>query len=202
MNPAIDRIARPPPMPLQTNGLVEHGADGTLQAFLRPGDWLFGGGPVTVRTLLGSCVSVVLWSPAHRMGGLCHGLLPRRRVPPGSGLDGRFLEEATAWLEAQLASQGIGGDALRASVFGGDGAGPASIGAGNVAWARAWLQQRRLPVEQMDVGGRVLRRLTMTLDAGVVNVAHGGPWAALEEQPWARRAAPDRSSRRSPRVVP
>lgn len=45
---------------------------------LQIGQFFFGGGRTKVRTLLGSCVSITLWHPRLKVGGMCHYLLPRR----------------------------------------------------------------------------------------------------------------------------
>ncbi|MET0535192.1 MAG: chemotaxis protein CheD [Steroidobacter sp.] len=45
---------------------------------LRIGQFYFGSGYIKIRTLLGSCVSIVMWHPRLRVGGMCHYLLPRR----------------------------------------------------------------------------------------------------------------------------
>lgn len=182
----VTHLMRHPPepatTPLDTTGLLDRGADGEMLVFLRPGDWLFGGGDGIVRTLLGSCVSLTLWSHRHGVGGLCHSLLPaRRHVRAHEVPDGRYLAEAVAWLEAKAARHGIPWSDLRASVFGGAGGRDAAIGAANVAWVQDWLHRRRVPTDQIDVGGRVLRRLTMDLRTGLVSVAHGGPWTPMEQ---------------------
>lgn len=60
-----------------------------------PGDWWVGCGErsLRVQTLLGSCVSLVLWHPGQRVGGLCHYLLPQRVFEQGP-LSGRYGDEA------------------------------------------------------------------------------------------------------------
>ena len=45
---------------------------------LQIGDFHFGGGRTRIRTLLGSCVSITMWHPRMKIGGMCHYLLPRR----------------------------------------------------------------------------------------------------------------------------
>lgn len=45
---------------------------------LQIGDFHFGGGRTRIRTLLGSCISIVMWHPRMKIGGMCHYLLPRR----------------------------------------------------------------------------------------------------------------------------
>ena len=38
---------------------------------LGAGDFYFGSGHTRVSTLLGSCVSITLWHPRRRIGGMC-----------------------------------------------------------------------------------------------------------------------------------
>jgi chemotaxis protein CheD len=45
---------------------------------LGPGDFFFGTGIARIHTLLGSCVSITLWHPTKRIGGMCHYLLSSR----------------------------------------------------------------------------------------------------------------------------
>lgn len=51
---------------------------------LAAGDFYFGQGDLTLRTVLGSCVTITLWHTALRMGGMSHCLLPEF---PSSGDD-------------------------------------------------------------------------------------------------------------------
>lgn len=53
----------------------------TTEVVLNIGEFYFGGGQTKIRTLLGSCVSIVMWHPRFKIGGMCHYMLPRR----GSG---------------------------------------------------------------------------------------------------------------------
>ncbi len=63
--------------------------------FLNPGEYYFGGPNIRLRTLLGSCVSIVLWHPRLHVGGMCHYLLATKgdkKVTPG--LEGEYGEDA------------------------------------------------------------------------------------------------------------
>ena len=66
-------------------------ADSVQEVFLNPGDFHFAGGHTRIRTLLGSCVSIALWHPERKLGGMCHFILPERGQPAaGQELDGRY----------------------------------------------------------------------------------------------------------------
>jgi chemotaxis protein CheD len=66
----------------------------TSEIVLQPGDWHFGDENTRIRTVLGTCVSVVLWHPALRIGGMCHYMLPGRSPHTGGELDGRYADDA------------------------------------------------------------------------------------------------------------
>lgn len=169
-----DRARRAWPT-LETTGVADTDALGSGGVFLRPGDWLFGCGAVRVSTLLGSCISLVLWSPRRRVGAICHCLLPQRpRADAGSPLDGRYGDDAGRWMAQRLAAAGCHWSELQASLAGGASAGDSDIGAANIAWAQHWAAERGLAFTQQDVGGRVVRRLTFNLTDGSLTIAHGG----------------------------
>lgn len=175
-SPPVGRTRRVAAWPtLETTGVADTDALGAGGVFLRPGDWLFGSGAVRVSTLLGSCISIVLWSPRRRIGAISHCLLPRRpRADPGGALDGRYAAEAGAWMERRLAAAGCHWSELEASLAGGASAGDSDIGPSNIAWAQQWAAERDLVFAQQDVGGRVVRRLTFNVTDGSLTIAHGG----------------------------
>jgi chemotaxis protein CheD len=73
------------------------------EVVLQIGHFHFGGGRTKIRTLLGSCVSITMWHPRLKIGGMCHYLLPRRgscgiaiAAPQGNYADGAmelFMQE-------------------------------------------------------------------------------------------------------------
>ncbi|GAA5164199.1 chemotaxis protein CheD [Viridibacterium curvum] len=77
----------------------------TLEVFLGPGELWFGDAATRIRTLLGSCVAIVLWHPQRQVGGMCHFVLPARmlgqpaRRPAYYGDEAMacLLDEARAW---------------------------------------------------------------------------------------------------------
>lgn len=73
---------------------------------LQPGDWYFGEGDTRIRTLLGTCVSIVLWHPVLHMGGMCHYMLPGRSPHSGGKLDGRYAEDAFRLMQIEILARG------------------------------------------------------------------------------------------------
>ena len=78
-------------------------AEGVEEVFLTSGSFFWGSGRVRVRTLLGSCVSIVMWHPVLHIGGMCHYLLPEdtseervaRVAVHAEGAIGLFLEQVS-----------------------------------------------------------------------------------------------------------
>ncbi len=65
------------------------------QVYLKPGDFCFGEGKLRITTLLGSCVSIVLWHPLLMHGGMCHFMMPTRNPnDAGTKLNGKYADEA------------------------------------------------------------------------------------------------------------
>lgn len=85
---------------------------------INPGGVHFGGQTTRIRTLLGSCVSVVFWHPALLMGGMCHFMLPSRNMLTQT-LDGRYADEAMALLMQDIDALGAPREQYQVKVFGG-----------------------------------------------------------------------------------
>ena len=159
-----------------TNGMLESNSLSRPGVFLRPGDWFFGRGDHRVTTVLGSCVSAVMWSPRLQLGAISHCLLPIRpehatgtRHSPGD-----YVDETLQWMTQRLSDHGCRLLELDVSLAGGASANDIAIGSANVAQAQRWLQAAGMRLIQQDTGGRVVRRVTFNLTDGSLTIAHGG----------------------------
>lgn len=76
----------------------------SLDIFLQPGEFYFGGGNTRIRTLLGSCVALTFWHPLLRVGGMCHYLLPgmRQTRHTESHLNGRYADDVFLMLIEEI----------------------------------------------------------------------------------------------------
>ncbi len=91
----------------------------SLEIFLQPGELYFGKAGTWIRTVLGSCVSITVWQPRLRVGGMCHYMLPHRGAKAAGPLDGRYGDEAVALLLRDLATVGVSPRDCEAKLFGG-----------------------------------------------------------------------------------
>lgn len=149
-----------------------------LDVFLQPGEYFAGDAQHRVRTLLGSCVSVVLWSPHARIGAMSHSLLPERPLQDASALvlDGRYGDEALHLMLDELVSLGVRPAHCRARIFGGGD----MFGATQLAWptvgrrngegAREQLRRHGIEVASESLYGDGHRQV-------VFDIATGEVWA-------------------------
>lgn len=93
--------------------------DGVVEIFLQPGEWYFGDRHTRIRTVLGSCVSVVFWHPDRLIGGMCHFVLPSRGHTPSHELDGRYGDEAFDLMLREVRSARTRPEDYRVRLFGG-----------------------------------------------------------------------------------
>lgn len=147
------------------------------EVFLNPGEVHFGGGNTRISTLLGSCVSITLWHPRLRIGGMCHYMLARRVRPASAPLDGRYADEAFAILLEHVSAAGTRPTEYQAKLFGGANmlsdlaAESIDIGRSNVAQGESLLAARQIALLAEHVGGGSQRKLHFDLWSGDVWLA-------------------------------
>ena len=150
--------------------------------FLQPGDYFVGDASHRIRTLLGSCVSVTLWSPQLRIGAMSHFLLASRggrtsdAADPAS-LDARYGDEALRLMLQELKRKKLLASQCHAKIFGGGDMFPAhktsgalAIGRRNGEAARSLLQARGIEVVSESLFGAGHRQI-------VFDVASGHVWS-------------------------
>lgn len=164
------------------------------EVFLQPGQLYFGTGHVRVRTLLGSCVSITLWHPRRRIGGMCHYMLPTRGLDPGA-LDAKYADEALALLLGEIRRARTQPGEYVAKLFGGGNmfpgqsvngacggtrclgqvsAGCSDVACKNIVAGRALLRRHGFGSGVEHVGGTGYRNLCFDLWSGDVWLRHHG----------------------------
>jgi chemotaxis protein CheD len=160
------------------------------EVFLQPGELYFGDGKTRIRTLLGSCVSVTLWHPRAKVGGMCHYMMPTR---PGRqderqqapGLDGRYADEALALLVEHIQVRGLTPQKFQAKLFGGGRQfqtqgrdGVFDVPERNVQAGIDLLEALGIPVLATHLGGSGHRQVLLDLWSGQVWMRHSGSGVA------------------------
>ncbi len=132
---------------------------------LEPGECFAANAPVTLSTLLGSCVAVCLFDPVHMVMGMNHFMLsarPRTTDPPISRTNsGRYGVHAMELLINQMLRLGAEKCLLQAKAFGGgtimaqapEDSGYLGVGAVNCRFIREFLAMEGIPLLAEDLGG-------------------------------------------------
>ncbi len=143
----------------------------------QPGDFYFGGGQTRISTLLGSCVSITLWHPRKRIGGMCHYMLTERAGLSRSDPDGRYASEAFALFLQHVEAAGTRPGEYQAKLFGGGNmftggtTGTMDIGPRNIDYGRKLLASKNIALVAEHVGGSGRRKLHFDLWSGDVWLA-------------------------------
>ncbi|MBZ0156477.1 MAG: chemotaxis protein CheD [Alphaproteobacteria bacterium] len=139
--------------------------------YLYPGMLFASPQPHTVTTVLGSCISVCLWDPVLRVGGINHYMLA---LWNGEGLPSpKYGNIAIPKLIEKMLAMGSRKENLQAKVFGGAAVIQASnglmnVGERNIILAEDMLQEEQIPVVGIDVGGHLGRKLLFHTESGEV----------------------------------
>lgn len=136
-----------------------------VSVYVHPGQLYVASHAALVSTILGSCVSVCLWDPVARVGGVNHFLLPSGKGP-------RYGSDALPQLIDEMIAHGAFVARMVAKVFGGacvieHFTGPRkAIGAQNSEMALQFLAGQSIPVRVDQTGGRRGRKLLFHTGTG------------------------------------
>ena len=124
-----------------------------------------------IHTILGSCVSVCLFDPVQKIGGINHYMLPYWN---GDGLASpKFGNIAIIRLTEKMINLGSKKERLIAKVFGGgaviDTSHPTfNIGEKNILIAFDILEELRIPIVSQSTGGKFGRKIIFNTSTGEV----------------------------------
>lgn len=151
-----------------------------LEIFLQPGELYFGDRNTRIRTVLGSCVSMVFWHPEQLVGGMCHYMLPSADGGrSGRPLDGRYADEAMALLLREIETVGAPHREYHVKVFGGGDmfantpkVAASHVGQRNVEAARCLVKEHGFSCVAEHLGGTGHRNVIFDIWSGHVWVKH------------------------------
>ncbi len=151
--------------------------------YLNPGEFFFSGEPTLVVTVLGSCLSVTMFSRRRGLGGICHGLLPEckteksRQECHGECLEGYKYVDCSIKKMVQLFDKHkVKRSEIEVKCFGGadmfmrplERQGIVSIGRQNINVAERVLKSEGLSLQVVDVGGVQGRKIFFYTHTGEV----------------------------------
>lgn len=148
---------------------------------LQPGDFCFASAGTRIRTLLGSCVSISMWHPRMRIGGMCHYMIPcrRRTGAPGQQLCGRYADEAIELFLSELSRNNTMPHEYQVKMFGGGNQFPAArrsldIPRQNIEIGLELLERHGFELTATHLGGTGARHIVFDLTDGGVWMKHTG----------------------------
>ena len=122
--------------------------DHVMEIFLQPGEFFFSDKDTRIRTILGSCVAVVLWHPRYLIGGMCHYMLPGgRKAQRVDELDGKYADDAMLLFMQELKKTGTKPQDYVVKMFGG----------GNQFPGKKHAAAMSVPDRNVEVGHQLLK---------------------------------------------
>ncbi len=135
-----------------------------------------GQAPVQFKTVLGSCIGLVIYHPRLTTGAMAHIVLPDSAER--NGAPGKFADTAVPHMLQLLERQGAPVHGLTAKFAGGanmfGGTGPMKIGDANAEAVSRALEVAGIRVAGQEVGGTKGRRITFDCSTGEMTIAVAG----------------------------
>lgn len=140
--------------------------DNHLRVILDPGDFYASNTPVTISTLLGSCVSACLFDPVNKVMGMNHFMLSHqrysRKLPMTLTETGRYGVHSMELLINAMLKLGAEKRLVKAKAFGGsslmgqedDTSSFNGVGEANILFIREFLANERIPLLAEHLGGK------------------------------------------------
>jgi chemotaxis protein CheD len=153
-----------------------------MKVFLNPGEFYVSTKPEEIATILGSCISVTMFSRKDGVGGICHALLPKKPLEKCNSDTFKYVDSSVMTMFSELCKLGISPGALEVKLFGGADVLPSfekkTVGKSNIEAALDILADLGLNVCASDVGGNRGRKIIFSTTEGSVRVKK------LQEQKW------------------
>ena len=151
-------------------------SDGLQTVYLHPGELVICREPMKVITVLGSCVSVTLFSRRLGLSAICHGTMPRCKAIKQCKelcVDAfKFMDCAILYMLSQFREAGAQNRDIEVKVFGGADTlmskSSNTIGSQNIKVTLEILGKERLGIAAADVGDNFGRKLIFISDKGDV----------------------------------
>jgi chemotaxis protein CheD len=139
----------------------------TSSVELLPGDVALGLAGDQLKTLLGSCVSVILTDPRRTVAAMCH-IVHVGSPNAANQHNTAYGAVAMDTLFTRLRGIGVTPKLCEAYVFGGGNMFPQlfverHVGANNAAWALAFLQTQGIKLADQCLGGNGYRKVSWTV---------------------------------------
>jgi len=157
--------------------------------YLMPGQVVIADKPSVIWTVLGSCVSIILYDRQKILGSICHAQLPEQRIYGMNCSDGcpdpcsqgapdtniyKFVTCSFKYMFQEMMSRGSSPGKIEAGIFGGSHLLKTNygenVGEKNIKTARKLLEDSNLNVVRQHIGGDRGRKLIFNSGTGEVEV--------------------------------
>ncbi len=148
--------------------------------YLKPGEMYFGTEPARVVTVLGSCISVIMYHRRTRTGAICHAVMPaieQSTKKRASSTDiFQYVDSSMEWMLDRFEKMGVKAKDLEVKIFGGSEifydsrrqGKTVSVGSKNVEATMKAIAERGLKLKAWNVGGHKGRKVIFYTDTGEV----------------------------------
>ena len=179
--------------------------------YLQPGELFIAKRPVIITTLLGSCVSICFHAKAHKVGTMCHCLLPSSSEK-ATDQPFRYIDQTIKYMILKMREMNIPKEKITSKIFGGAdmfGAGPSSgpavgrlaVGRQNIEKTKNILWDYDIPIEKEHIGGNRGRKIFFHTGTGEVSVHRIGPPNPDQEKNFLGPARQDADAKELPTPV-
>jgi chemotaxis protein CheD len=167
---------------MSETSLLQNIQNSYAKAFLSLGELIVAEKPTHVWTILGSCVSVILYNPRKKISALCHaqlsegkffGCIDNKNIVKAVDGDFRFVACSINYMLEKFYALGIQKNEIQASLYGGANVIAEfshKIGSDNSAAAKSVLQKNGIKIIKEDVGGTQSRTIRHFSDTGITHV--------------------------------
>ena len=153
------------PSPVMPTAGVKRNPD---SIYLYPGKLHVSVTPVTISTILGSCVAIGLWDQQAGIGGMNHFMLPW-----GAERSAKFANHSLPMLLSELEQLGARRNRLQACLLGGSVMAERDhfqLGPRNLEVAWRFIDEHSIPVVHQDCGGDRGRKVQFNTADGTLNL--------------------------------
>lgn len=144
--------------------------------YLLPGEVYQSDVPSMVNTVLGSCISVSMFSKKHGFGMLCHSMLPNSKDAFKKDDNCmKYVDCSIIHMHKTFQDRGIKQHETEVKIFGGSdmfeyNRNIETVGAKNIASAVKNLADLKYMITAKDIGGQFTRKLYFSTETGIVYV--------------------------------
>lgn len=155
----------------------------TNELFVEVGGYRIANNPTVLKSIgLGSCISIMLYDPVRRIGGMAHAMLPFYEEGRDRQNPIKYVDTSIYIMLDEMVSNGAKKERIVAKLAGGAQmfgflGSTMNIGERNIKAAKEILKKEKIPLKSEDTGGNQGRTVIMDVVTGDVSV-----WTVSDNQ--------------------